>query len=267
MSQHLPSSRGSLSHELRDPESELIGTVVSTTDIVFAEQAAGPFDLVWIDLEHSALSIRDAQASVIAASAAGAFSLIRLPNLTADMVGPVLDTGVDGIVVPRVDTPDELTALAAALHFPPKGRRGYAPRRSALSGRTVDVDLRPACVLQVESTIAVANAADLARMDICDALVVGTSDLSFDLGVPADISDPRLDAAVVAVREAALAAGKGWGVAVGGSPTRMRELAATAGGCLIYSSDVRMFSEILAQVAGALASGTVGHELETGTTR
>lgn len=241
-----PTGSTELSAALKDANRELIGTVVSTTDLVFAEQAAARFDLLWIDLEHSALSLRDTQALVIAASSGGAWSLVRLPTAATDGLGRILDTGADGVVVPRVEGPDELEAIARALHFPPAGLRGFAPRRSSLSlGSGPDPDRRPACIVQVESAQAVAAAGELAAAGVCDALVVGTADLSLDLGIPLGAKDPRLDAAVASVREAALGAGKGWGVAIGASPARMRELAGADGGCLIYGSDIRIFSEAM----------------------
>jgi 4-hydroxy-2-oxoheptanedioate aldolase len=228
---------------LRDAKQEMLGTVISTADIVFAEHAANHFDLLWIDLEHSALSLRDVQSLVIAATAGGAYSLIRLPEADARGIGSILDTGVDGIVLPRVECRDQLEAVAAALHYPPRGTRGFAPRRASLSASLPSADDRVACIVQVESSEAVASAAELAAVDVCDALVVGTSDLSFDLGAPLASADPRLDAAVAAVRAAATAVGKGWGVAAGGSPRRIRELAAAGGGTLVYGSDVRLFGE------------------------
>jgi 4-hydroxy-2-oxoheptanedioate aldolase len=243
---------GGLREALRDPEREMLGTVISTADIVFAEHAARQFDLIWIDLEHSALSLRDVQSLVIAATAGGCYSLIRLPGADASAIGPILDTGVDGIVVPRVGSAEQLEPIAKALHFPPRGTRGFAPRRASLSATLTDADYRVACIVQVESSEAVAGASELAAADVCDALVVGTSDLSFDIGAPLASGDPRLDDAVVAVREAAMAAGKGWGVAAGGSPKRIRELAAVDGGTLVYGSDVRLFGEAVSSLVETL---------------
>jgi 4-hydroxy-2-oxoheptanedioate aldolase len=242
---------------LRDADREMLGTVISTADIVFAEHAARHFDLLWIDLEHSALSLRDVQSLVIAATAGGAYSLIRLAEADTRGIGPVLDTGVDGIVLPRVERPEQLEEIAAALHYPPRGTRGFAPRRASLSTTVPRAEDRVACIVQVESSEAVTSAEALAAVDVCDALVVGTSDLSFDLGAPLVSTDPRVDAAVATVRTAAIAAGKGWGVAAGSSPRRIRELAATKGGTLVYGSDVRLFGEAMSGLVETLRASAV----------
>jgi 4-hydroxy-2-oxoheptanedioate aldolase len=245
-----PSSRA-LAEALRDPERELLGTVLSTVDPVFGEVASFHVDLVWIDLEHSPISVRDAQVLVIAAAAAGAFSLIRVRGTDGDGLGALLDTGVNGIVVPRVETAADLEALSLQTLFPPRGRRGYAPRRVTLN-TTASFDERPACIVQVESRAAVDRAAELAACDITDALVVGTSDLSLDLGTPMRTDSPELIASVEQVRAAALAAGKGWGVAAGGDPARLRALAGERGATLVYASDVRVFTEAIADAARRL---------------
>ena len=252
------STAGGLADALRAADRELLGTVVSTADVVFVEHAATRFDLLWIDLEHSALSLRDAQALVIAATAGGAYSLIRLQEADARGIGAILDTGVDGIILPRVERIDQLDSVARALHFPPLGTRGFAPRRSSLAGGVPRSGSRPACIVQVESAAAVESAPALAAHDVCDALVVGTSDLSFDFGTPLAGGDPRLDSAVKVVRNAATAAGKGWGVAAGESPGRMRELASAEGGTLIYGSDVRLFAKALDDLVTALRPEVAG---------
>jgi 2-dehydro-3-deoxyglucarate aldolase/4-hydroxy-2-oxoheptanedioate aldolase len=172
-------------------------------------------------------------------------------------IGPVLDTGADGVILPRVEDPSQLESFARAIYFPPRGTRGFAPRRFSLTGNATNFDRRPACIVQVESAKAVSIAPALAAADVCDALVVGTSDLSFDLGEPLDSGNPRLGRAVAAVREAALEAGRGWGVASGGSPSRMRELAGSVGGTLIYGSDVRLFTEALDTLVTALRATDV----------
>jgi 4-hydroxy-2-oxoheptanedioate aldolase len=245
---------GALARALRDPSRECLGTVVTTTDPVFAELAASRFDLVWIDLEHSALSPSDVQALVIAARAAGAFSLIRLAGPRPHGVGALLDTGVDGIVIPRVETAAAVEAIAAEFRFPPGGRRGYAARRGALVERPPRPEDRPCCIVQVESRRAVEDAASLAALEICDALVVGTSDLSFDLGTPMAVGDADMVGRINAVREAALAAGKGWGVAAGSESAELRRATGT-GGTWIYASDIRMISEALDGSVARLRDG------------
>lgn len=189
---------------------------------------------------------------VICARSAGAFSLIRLGGPNERGLGALLDTGADGIVIPRVDNAEKLRDVVRGLRFPPDGTRGYAPRRDALTNQR-RLDERPACIVQVESETAVQEAQALAAVDGCDALVVGTSDLSFDLGSALELDHPEIARAVRAACDAAVAAGKGWGVAGGGDPARLRGLTGRRGGTVVYGSDIGVFAEAVAERAALLA--------------
>lgn len=228
----------------------MVGTVISTVDPVFAELAASRFDFVWIDLEHSALSPSDVQTLVICAAAADAFSMIRLGDSEPGALGALLDTGVDGVVLPRAEDPGRVEAVTRLLEFPPSGVRGYAPRRAALVKRESSSPRRPACIVQVESQRAVDNAGDLAQLETCDALVIGLNDLSLNLGVAPALDGPELTDAVRSVRSAADQAGKGWGVAVGRDSSCLDRIIAD-GGTLVYSSDVGLFAGAIDQAARA----------------
>src|SRR3954462_14823150 len=85
----------------------LVGTVVTLPDVALAELTAATADFVWIDLEHGALSARDVLPLAVAARAAGAASLVRLRAFDDPALGPALDAGVDGVVVPHVESAEE----------------------------------------------------------------------------------------------------------------------------------------------------------------
>ena len=237
-----------------------VGTVISSCDPVLAEQIGASFDLAWIDLEHSALSVRDAQTLALAVQAAGAECYVRLPRSDSELLGAVLDTAVDGIVAPKVESQAQADRLAAALRYPPHGSRGFAPRRAA-GGRqrssSPNEDAPPKCVVQIETREGLRNAEAIAAVEGISALVVGTSDLSFELGVPLDPSSPTLVAATLAVGEAASAHGKAWGVAIASTPDWTSELRAKGAAFLVFASDLRVYGAAVEDAAArARAVGT-----------
>src|SRR5262249_46609450 len=97
---------------------------------------------------------------------------------------------------------------------------------------------RPVVWVQIEGAQGVARAVELGGVDGVDALVVGTADLSFDLGSPLDVGSPEVVDAVGAVRMAADGAGVAFGVAGALSP----ELVALADGAgiLVLGTDARL---------------------------
>jgi 2-dehydro-3-deoxyglucarate aldolase/4-hydroxy-2-oxoheptanedioate aldolase len=231
-----------------------IGTVISSADPVLAERIAQAFDFVWIDLEHSALSVRDAQVLAIAAKAGGARALVRLPRSDSELMGAVLDAGVDGIVAPKVDSAAQADRLVRAMRYPPDGTRGFAPRR-ATGGRATAGGLGPArvaCVVQIEATEALGELDAIAATDGVDALVVGTADLSFDLGLPLDLNSAALTSAIEEVGRAATRSAKPWGVAVGAGMDWVEHLPNAGASFVVFASDAKLYAEAVDASAARL---------------
>src|SRR6185312_2834466 len=111
----------------------------------------------------------------------------RLPHAGSELLGPVLDAGVDGVVAPRVDDAATARALVARLRYPPAGTRGFGPRRAGDYGRSGPIS-PVTCTVQIESPAGVAAAADIAAVDGVDAIVLGCADLTRALDAPQDLS-------------------------------------------------------------------------------
>lgn len=223
-----------------------IGTVISFGDPALAELAATPLDFVWLDLEHGALTVRDVQPLTIAAQAAGASVLVRVPAIGSESIQPSLDCGVDGIVAPKIESANEAAALVHRLRFPPHGSRGFGPRRAGGYGRAADFArseaARVECVVQVESPAGVEAAHEIAVVPGVDAVVVGCADLSLALGAPGDLGSADLAAACDGVASAAANGGIAWGLAAGGDVADVAQLARRGPDLLLYSADVRLYA-------------------------
>ncbi|MGH2968645.1 MAG: HpcH/HpaI aldolase family protein, partial [Solirubrobacteraceae bacterium] len=152
-----------------------IGTVLSIGDPVMAELAGQALDFAWIDMEHGALSARDAQLLALAVQGTGAQAYARIPSWRAEALPALLDAGVDGIVVPAIESADEARAIVRRLDYPPAGIRGYGPRRAGRFGRTDDFAsspaARPICILQIESPAGLAAVEAIAATRGVDAVV------------------------------------------------------------------------------------------------
>jgi 2-keto-3-deoxy-L-rhamnonate aldolase RhmA len=234
-----------------------IGTVLALGDVAVAELAAGPLDLVWLDLEHGALDVRDVQAAAIAAQGSGCAAHVRLPASDSERLAAVLDAGVDGVVAPRVEQPGEVAALVARLRYPPGGIRGYGPRRAGGYGRSQAVE-GPCLTVQIETPEGVEHVAAIAAVPGVDAIVVGCADLGLALGNPGDLSSGPLRAAVEAAAAASAAAGVRFGLAAGGDPAAIAALAAGRADLVIYSVDVRLFAAAIDHAASGLAAALDG---------
>jgi len=95
--------------------------------VVVVEMAASyGIDAMFIDLEHTAASLEDVRAMIIAAQGAGVTALVRPSSIDPHDVGRILDAGAEGIVFAQVSTPEEAETAYRSLRYPPEGTRGWA---------------------------------------------------------------------------------------------------------------------------------------------
>jgi 2-keto-3-deoxy-L-rhamnonate aldolase RhmA len=218
-----------------------LGTVLSIGDPVMAELAAQAFDVLWIDLEHGALSARDAQVLALAVQSTGAQAFVRVPSARADVLPAILDAGIDGVVAPCVGSAEEARALVRRMSYPPAGTRGFGPRRLGAFGRTHDHPA-PACVVQIESPEGLAHACEIAAVPGVDCLVLGCADLAVSLAIDRRLDSPELAGAAERVADAATAAGIAFGIAGSGPARQLAALAAGRADVVLVSADVRLYA-------------------------
>jgi len=220
----------------------LAGTTLTLPGAALVELLAEPFDLVWIDLEHAPLGVRDAQEMILGAQAAGCGALVRLPAAQRRETVAALDAGVDGVVFADVRDPATLAAAIEPLSHPPAGTRGWGPRRLSTRGRgSADGAATPAVWAQIESPQAVERAAEIAAVPGLDAICVGLADLSVSLGVPLRLAEPAVADAVGTVRRACAAAGIAFAIAgpLDSAPTALLEGATI----LVHSTDAKLCAQ------------------------
>ncbi len=215
--------------------------MLTLPDVALAELVAEPLDFVWVDLEHGALGVADVQPLAVAARAAGSAALVRLAHAGAPLAA-VLDTGVDGVVAPRVESAAQARRLVEALRHPPRGRRGFAARRATGYGRAA-AGADPVLIAQIESVAGVDAADEIASVEGVDALVVGCADLALALGCEpagADLRD-----AIARVQRAAAGAGSASGLAGPDDAVLLGELAGELSTVLVCSADVRIYARAI----------------------
>jgi 2-keto-3-deoxy-L-rhamnonate aldolase RhmA len=197
-----------------------VGTFIGSASAVTAEVcAAAGVDWVLLDLEHGAGGEEQVRTVVPAAASYGVPTVVRVESAARIRIGRVLDLGAAGVMLPRLDTVDEVREAVQHVHYPPHGDRGVATYNRAcrfgLDPAALDrADAQILTIVQIESARAVEQADDIAKLDGVDVLFVGPRDLSHDLGVPGDIQATAYRAALERVRDAAARHGKACGLLV-----------------------------------------------------
>jgi 2-keto-3-deoxy-L-rhamnonate aldolase RhmA len=194
-----------------------LGTFLNLGSPLVAEVCAlSGFDWLLVDLEHGAGGEEGLVGQLLAGAAHDVPVLVRVESAERIRVGHALDLGAAGVMFPRLNTPDEVADAVSHLRYPPQGDRGVATyNRARYFGgdirTTNDVNEELLCVVQIETSSALSNVADIAATPGVDVLFVGPGDLSAALGCPgqldAEVYVEALNNVVAVARGAHVAAG------------------------------------------------------------
>jgi len=191
----------------------MIGAPLATEQL-----ARSGFDWLLIDLEHGGTTEADLLANLHAVGATNTAALVRPQSGERLRIGRALDLGAHGIMVPRVDLPDQAREAISFMRYPPDGVRGLAlSTRGAGAGELGHTQIQAVNrqllgIIQIESRSAVEHAEEIAAIDGVDVLFVGPADLSHSLGVPGRFEDQGYLEAIRHVATVAAAAGKAAGI-------------------------------------------------------
>lgn len=153
------------------------------------------FDYVCVDLQHGLIDYAAAAEMLLAIHAAGSVPWVRVPANDFAAIGRALDAGALGIVVPLVETPDDIHEAVSASRYPPAGARSFGPHRAAwVAGPdyALHANEEVLCIPMIETRAALEALDDILAVPGIDAVYVGPNDLSLALGMPpaADNPDP-----------------------------------------------------------------------------
>ncbi len=146
------------------------------------------FDFIWVDTEHTAASYQDLYYHIKGAQAAGTPVIVRVPMHDRNFVKKVLEMGVDGIIFPMVNTPEEAERDMSYVMYPPHGIRGFGPLAAVHWGADdlqeyIDhSDERLCRFIQIETAQAVKNLPEIVKNPYIDGYIFGPCDLSGSIG-------------------------------------------------------------------------------------
>ena len=181
--------------------------------------ASAGLDYIIVDSEHGAFGMDDICDAIMAADGAGICPLVRIPEISRRAVPYALDAGAQGLIVPAVETVEEVRQLVRYAKFTPVGNRGYAPTRDgrwgtdqpsrqgiraymdSCNGQTL---LLPQC----ETESCLKQIEEITAMEGVDGIFIGPMDLSIALGVPLQVDAPVMQQAIETILRACQNHGK-----------------------------------------------------------
>jgi 2-keto-3-deoxy-L-rhamnonate aldolase RhmA len=185
------------------------------------------FDFLWIEMEHSPVTLETLRNMVLALRGLKALPFARVPVNEIWTAKRVLDAGVSGVIFPFTSTPGLAAQAAAACKYPPHGKRGSGADLARFCWPQVEdyytaADQNVMVIAIIEEARAVENVDAIAATPGVDVLFIGVSDLSFSLGLRGRQDEPALQEAIAKV----VAAGKRHGKIIGrpaGTPEQVKQ--------------------------------------------
>jgi len=265
---------GELEHSLRNPVREKIAAggvassmtlrMVAANDAVMIACTAG-FDSLYVDLEHSGLSMQAAGNIATMALAAGIACFVRVPANTPEYISRVLDVGALGIIAPGARSAAEARAVVDAAKYPPIGSRGvsgalphfrYRPLPAAQALPALNAATM--VIVQFESAASLERAEEIVEVEGVDMVLIGTNDLLADMGLPGQFDHEKVREAYLRTIEICRRHGKHLGVGGLGSRPDLVETFVRAGARYVSTgTDIQFLLEAATKRAQQVAAISV----------
>jgi 2-keto-3-deoxy-L-rhamnonate aldolase RhmA len=206
----------------------VVAATITTNSVEIAAQTANlGFDFLWIEMEHSPITLETLRNMVLATRGLPALPFARVPVNEIWTAKRVLDQGVSGVMFPFTSTPELARQAAAACRYPPLGRRGSGANLARFTWPSSDpyydsADGNVVVIAIIEEGRAVERIDEIAATPGVDVLFIGTSDLSFSLGFRGEQDHPLLQEAISKVVDAGKRHGKPLGRPAG-TPAQVQQ--------------------------------------------
>lgn len=224
-----------------------IGSWITLGHSAVAEiMASVGFDWLAVDLEHSTITIREAEELIRVIELKGVVPLVRLSSNNAEQIKRVMDAGAHGVIVPMVNTVEDAEAAVSSVKYPPTGKRSIGLARAQGYGAQFKnyfnwQRYNSLVIVQIEHINAINNLESILSTEGVDAYIVGPYDLSGSLGIPGDFMAPEFLEAMSQVSEVSRRLGVPGGMhIVEPDPSQLRQCVEDGNQFIAYSVDIRM---------------------------
>ena len=168
------------------------------------------FDWLAIDIEHNPISINQVEDMIRIIQLSNIEAYVRLSENNPALIKQVLDAGADGIIVPMVNSIDDVKKAKDACFYPPRGKRGvglaraqnYNPAGFQEYRRISEPKIK--IIIQIEDIDAVKHIDEIFSVNGIYGYFIGQYDLSASLGKPGDFKCKEVIEALKIVKEAGI---------------------------------------------------------------
>ena len=173
------------------------GSWITIDNPIIAEVMANSgFEWLTIDMEHSAITIKEVQNLIRTIELSGCVPLVRVGEKNPNLIKRVMDAGAHGVIVPMVNTKEDAELAVKSVRYPPEGYRGVGLARAQEYGFGFEkyrekLQKNSIVIVQIEHIDAVDNLKDILSVNGIDGFIVGPYDISGSLGRPGDFENTK----------------------------------------------------------------------------
>lgn len=237
--------------------------VTSEASAVTEVAALLGIDWICIDMEHGYLNFRDIQGHLTAARGTDLTVLVRPPSQDLEPIKRALDVGAHGVILPLVDTADEVRAAYDHFYYPPIGRRGIGGERSVKWGldlvdyvNTANDELL--FIPMIETQRAYENLDEILSVDKIESIFLGPGDMSASRGAVGEWEGPGVADINLDILRRATERGVSSGIVARHTDEAIQRRD-QGFGMVSLGSDIGLMIRQIKSMAGALGNETVGH--------
>lgn len=175
------------------------------------------YDWIVIDAEHGHLDWKEIVDHLRATIRSETVALVRIAELNGGLIKRALDIGADGVVVPWIETVEQLQQAVSFARYPPQGVRGIGGERATCWGHcmeehTAEANENVLVVPIIETVRSVAQLPRMSQVDGVEVFLFGPADYSSTAGFRGQWEGPGVAEQILQMKDTLRRAGKSCGV-------------------------------------------------------
>lgn len=175
--------------------------------------AAMGLDWLVVEGEHGHLDMAELSEHVRSAVRSDTVVLTRISELNRGLIKKALDIGVDGVIVPFIEKPEQLLKAVSYAHYPPHGVRGVGGEMATAWGQCISQHVSEAgeytlVIPLLESVGVLENIDALCDVPGVDIFFFGPNDYSASAGYAGQWEGPGVAAQILEIKDTILRRGK-----------------------------------------------------------
>ena len=186
-------------------------------------------DWVVIDAEHGLLDWKEIAEHLRATARSDTVAVVRIAELNGGLIKRALDLGADGVVIPWLETAEQLRQAVVFARYPTEGVRGIGSERAtqwgqALKEHAAEANEHVLVIPIIETVRTVANLPEMLKVEGCELFQFGPADFSSTAGYRGQWEGPGVAEQLLAMKDAIRQAGKQAGIMATGPEDMQRRI-------------------------------------------